>query len=203
MDVQCFFLERTNDLFQRSLRRSTWNNEKQGDGPCRWGHDASAVQAHSVVIDPLEMYDDWRHDDPLWPKKCERCEYVFKNDDKWHLVKERLYIRSDTKKLTTIPEAGPGAMYYAPWLEKYPEYWKGSDGHILMVICPDGHTWNVDSRCSNCTMPDDNAHRCWIRHGTPPNITVDKVGNTCRAGGGSINTHNWHGFLRDGKLVTA
>jgi len=56
----------------------------------------------------------------------------------------------------------------------------------------------IDSRASNCTLPDDNVHKCWVRHGEAPNFTVDKNGATCAAGAGSIQTSNWHGFLRNG-----
>lgn len=71
----------------------------------------------------------------------------------------------------------------------------------LMVVCPDGHCWDIDSRAKNCTMKDDKVHRCWVRHGEPPKITVDKKGLTCKAGAGSIQTPDWHGFLRNGELV--
>jgi hypothetical protein len=40
-----------------------------------------------------------------------------------------------------------------------------------------------------------------VRHGTPPDVTVDKNGLTCNAGGGSIQVPGWHGFLRNGELV--
>jgi len=80
---------------------------------------------------------------------------------------------------------GPGAMWYMPWLEaRYPtepdrpQPWgRGPDGRILHVQTPGGG-WIIDGRANNCTMKDDNEHRCWIRHGTPPNITADKNGNT-------------------------
>lgn len=74
------------------------------------------------------------------------------------------------------------------------------DGRWLVVRLPNGHDWCIDSRCNNCTRPNDNAHRCWIRHGEPPNITVDKNGVTCSAGGGSIQSGDFHGFLRNGVL---
>lgn len=75
------------------------------------------------------------------------------------------------------------------------------DSPTLHVITPGG-LWNIDSRASNCTMPYDYDHRCWVRHGQPPMITVDKQGVTCTAGGGSIQCGDFHGFLRDGELVT-
>lgn len=80
-------------------------------------------------------------------------------------------------------------------------------GPQLSVICPNGVPWIIDSRASNCTMPDDLEHRCWIRHGEPPTITVDKNGLTCAAGAGSIMAHGWnggfdyHGFLTNGEFV--
>ena len=51
------------------------------------------------------------------------------------------------------------------------------------------------------TGPYGLAHRCWCRHGEPPNITVDKNGPTCPAGAGSIQCNDWHGYLRNGELV--
>jgi hypothetical protein len=44
-------------------------------------------------------------------------------------------------------------------------------------------------------------HKCWVRHGEPPNHTVDKRGNTCGAGAGSILSGSYHGFLRDGSFT--
>lgn len=70
---------------------------------------------------------------------------------------------------------------------------------------PDSRSiWYIDNRASNCTLPDDDAHRCWVRHGTVgEKLTVDKVGLTCAAGAGSffMNRGAWHGFLRNGVLV--
>jgi len=62
----------------------------------------------------------------------------------------------------------------------------------------------IDGPANNCTRKDDPGqkhHHCWVRHGVPPSITVDKNGPTCEAGAGSILTKNWHGFLRNGMLV--
>lgn len=74
------------------------------------------------------------------------------------------------------------------------------DGDALWVQTPGG-SWCIDSRASNCTMPYDYDHRCWIRHGEPPNVTVDKNGKTCAAGAGSIQCGNYHGFLQNGALT--
>ena len=99
----------------------------------------------------------------------------------------------------------PGAMWRATWLEELDWHWKGPDGHVIQVVLPDGHIWTIDGRATNCTrvdMPEDDGHRCWIRHGTPPVLTVDKNGVTCQAGAGSIASPlGYHGFLREGWLT--
>jgi len=103
-------------------------------------------------------------------------------------------------KQVRLEDLPPGAMWYADW------YWrKGPDGHRLFVKTPGG-TWSPDGRASNCTRPDDTEHFCWVRHGTPPNITVDKDGNTCGCGcsiGQGEGYRDYHGFLRNGQLVPA
>lgn len=80
----------------------------------------------------------------------------------------------------------------------------GPDGHALVAKCPGDSLWCIDSRASNCDMKADQAHRCWVRHGDPKTgaVHVDKDGLTCGAGGGSIQTHNWHGFLDHGAFKT-
>lgn len=95
---------------------------------------------------------------------------------------------------------GPGAMWRAVWIPKNFDWDNESEPHIY-VVCPGGSCWDIDSRARNCTMPEDRAHRCWVRHGEAPALTVDKSGLTCRAGAGSIQTSNWHGYLRNGELV--
>lgn len=117
-----------------------------------------------------------------------------------------IYRRSDTGEELALNDAPVGAMWYADWYlsedgeRKHHLIQPGPDGHVLVVRTPGGD-WCVDSRASNCTMPDDDEHHCWVRHGEPPNITVDKNGHTCRAGAGSIAVGDYHGFLRDGHLT--
>lgn len=80
----------------------------------------------------------------------------------------------------------------------------GPDGKTLAVRIPGNYTWIVDDRCSNCTLPNDKEHRCWVRHGSVEDGTlhVDKNGLTCSAGAGSIiGPDGWHGFLHHGHLV--
>lgn len=101
----------------------------------------------------------------------------------------------------------PGAMFWADIQDqRADDRAEGSSifvsGPQLYVVLPDKNPWNIDGRANNCTLPLDFEHRCWIRHGVPPSITVDKDGLTCAAGAGSIQVGGgWHGFLRNGELV--
>lgn len=121
------------------------------------------------------------------------------------------YRRTDTgDTYVRLAEAPAGAMWDAPWMHDHGTLTGGFllggpnvDGRFIIVRLPNGHDWMIDSRASNCTLPNDNDHRCWIRHGEPPKLTVDKNGKTCNAGAGSIRGGNWHGFLRNGELVQA
>ena len=111
------------------------------------------------------------------------------------------YVRLDTnEEKANWHDFGPGAMIRACWLPKNINWDNETEPH-LYVICPNGHVWDIDSRASNCGSPNDRLHRCWIRHGVPPNITVDKNGQTCSAGAGSIQCGDYHGFLRNGELT--
>jgi hypothetical protein len=133
-----------------------------------------------------------------------------RGDGRFLILKWR---RPDTgEEHGNVGDFGPGAMYYAVWLEDRikggalaaaeQRQWvhAGPDGRVLGVVTPGGE-WIIDSRASNCTLKDDNEHACWVRHGTPPMVTVDKAGKTCEAGAGSIQCGSYHGFLRNGELT--
>lgn len=122
------------------------------------------------------------------------------------------YHRPDTGEVfDRLGDCPPGAMWDAHWMVKGDGYAADGgyvlgglheqDGRFLVVRLPNGRDWCIDSRASNCTLPQDNVHRCWVRHGEPPNLTVDKNGVTCAAGAGSIQAGDYHGFLRGGRLV--
>lgn len=150
--------------------------------------------------------------DPRWPTSCAACGYEFVDDDARQGSHNLLYRRGDTGDLVTIGAAAgdgapapapPGATWDAWWMAD--EAGRGPDGIYLMCLLPNGSMWHVDGRASNCTRPDDRAHRCWVRHGDPRRaaVTVDKDGDTCAAGAGSIVAGDYHGFLRAGVLVVA
>lgn len=112
-----------------------------------------------------------------------------------------IYKRSDTGEETTLNAAPVGAIWENTWYEEHGlEEWCGPDGKSFTVRTPGGD-WCTDSRASNCTKPDDKIHKCWCRHGEAPNLTVNKVGNTCSAGAGSILIGGYHGFLTNGELT--
>lgn len=201
MGIKCFWLEPT-DRQRLYLRRY------QGNLVCPVNsyHDAMVDIGESKEwMDTINGHwcDDGRTakdflGDPRWPVAC-ACGYVFQAADEQQLFSSHIYRRADTGEEMTLRDAPDGAMWDADWFHGIPE-WCGDDGRSIICRVPNKHDWQIDGACSNCTRPGEK-HKCWIRHGEPPLLTVDKNGNTCSAGGGSILTPAWHGFLRNGELV--
>ncbi len=139
------------------------------------------------------------HDDPRWPRLC-ACGYQFQEEDSWQRFIEEVYRRADTGEEMTLHDTPAGAMWYYPYGDRFQV---PQDEHNLVVKTPGGD-WQIDSQANNCGMSDDGRqekHHCWIRHGIPPDVTVDKEGGpTCSAGAGSIQYGSYHGFLRNGYL---
>lgn len=137
-----------------------------------------------------ELHD---YSDPaLWPTKCDHCGAPVTPYATKQVFNERLYD-------TPSGKLEPGCLYYAPWYDDM--YWDNQDTPTLCAILPNGGHWVIDGRASNCTMPKERTHRCWIRHGTPPDIHVDKKGFSCNAGAGSIKQGDYHGFLHHGNFT--
>jgi hypothetical protein len=174
--------------------------------------------------------DDLRAHFTGWPNKCDGCDYHFEDSDHWQLFTQTLWARADTGEQMTLDAAPPGAMYHASWFVEHQDEhdgcheWAGPDGLSLWVKCPNGRLWGIDSRASNCdskcktcggpysahykgqdyhckTFVESRPHKCWVRHGEPPMLTVDKNGLTCGAGAGSIQAGDYHGFLRNGQFT--
>lgn len=195
MPTTCYMLEPTGQQ-RRFLRRYS---RTSGSGwTCETGWHEARVFLDEVPDEKKPIGDSWPHDDERWPSTCGKCDYAFSEDDQWQLFVESLYKRSDNDELTTIRDAPPGAMWYADWLSI--DRWKGPDGRTLMCKTPGGE-WMIDGQASNCTLPNDAEHRCWVRSGEPPKVTAGKTGRTCSAGAGSIACGSYHGFLRDGILT--
>ena len=116
------------------------------------------------------------------------------------------WVRKDTgEQKERCRDFGVGAMWFAYWYPRNFEWDNETEPH-LMVRCPNGpdstRDWDIDSRAANCGSPEDKLHRCWVRTGAPPLITVSKgqPGQSCVCGAGSIQLSNWHGMLENGVL---
>ena len=198
--IKCFWLEPT-DREKRYLRR--YASGSSCSGPMSY-HDAMNFLDESPEVAGTDGY--WQDSGqtaadfkghPLWPTHCS-CGYEFQEKDEWQLFSSHIYRRTDTGEEMTLRDAPDGAMWNASW---YPDNWKNEDGKCIICRVPNNHDWNIDGPASNCTRPNEK-HYCWVRHGEPPNLTVDKNGDSCAAGAGSIQTKDWHGFLRGGFLVS-
>ena len=206
-EVVCFFAEPTHRV-QVALRRYVESDR----ATC----DKSGLGYHTVRSAPIfeadAVYGVWEgghryldnpwegtipHTDPRWPLQCV-CGRPFDETDTWQVWVELLYRRTDTGAIVTLHDKIPGMMWDAWWM---PARYQGPDGRCLVVVLPNGHEWMIDGIASNCTKPQDRDHRCWVRHGDPPMVTVDKNGVTCDAGAGSIMAGDYHGFLRNGRFV--
>jgi len=201
--IKTFWLEPVARV-RRKLRvfRRTWNMPEEAQARVCQCDESTPLGDFDL---PLEEHVIIREADPSpnHPMACRVCGRHFDaTNDVFQYFGERLYQRSDTGDLITLRDAPPGASWDASWYHSVPALC-GLDGLSVIIKCPDGHDWHIDGRCSNCTKPEDKVHKCWCRHGDPrqANLTVDKNGNTCGAGGGSIQTPKWHGFLRAGMLV--
>lgn len=208
MSVKCFFIEPT-DRCKRWLRRYVGSSQAKCPGPMGYHNAQTFLDEIDRPFDkerdcwPVAPPSGVPHENPRWPAKCEGCDYRFMDADEWQDFTRQVYIDKATGRTYTLDERIPGMMWDASWMG---ENMHGPDGRCLVVVCPDGHEWMIDGPASNCTMPNDrgpfgSAHRCWVRHGTPPLITVDKAGRTCGAGGGSIQAGSYHGFLRNGEFT--
>lgn len=219
--IKVFWCEPT-DRERQWLRRYRSGDEKCA-GPGGYGFcNAMFALGEADILYTSDGYIDGsrrkqlasapRDDDPRWPTKCDACTRAFTNEDPKQLFTRQIYVRVDQPNIRfTLDDAPAGACWDAWWVHEHGRDgligcgWSiGPDHRSLVVVCPDGHQWMIDARASNCTMKGDNTHHCWVRHGKPEDGTlhVDKNGNTCAAGAGSIQTPKWHGFLHHGELHT-
>lgn len=204
MSVECFFVVPTMRT-RRSLRRYSDRDHSCGAGLSYHNADGPVVdEIPDEIIDghwDAVRADNWPHDDPRWPGKCDACEYRFVDSDPWQVFHDPVYVDAATGVEYTLRASSrrPGMMWDAFWMGSH---YHGPDGRCLVVVCPSGNEWMIDGPASNCTTPQDREHRCWTRTGAPPRITVGKeFGKTCAAGGGSIQAGNYHGFLREGRFT--
>jgi hypothetical protein len=214
MPTKCYLLEpteRQRQKLRRYTRSTGWDAEAKRSiypNPCPIsgsGHDAETPIEDGAVKRSEHgavMADRWPHDDPRYPTHC-ACGYAFTDADEYQLFVELIFTRADTGEEMTIREAPPGAMWWCDWMGTA---WHPQLGRMFCVKLPDGTNWMPDTQANNCTMPEDHDqahHHCWVVTGELPHLTISKDGPTCGAGAGSIQSTNYHGFLRDGYLVEA
>ena len=191
--IQCFMLEETGRSIQELI---VMEKGECGVQSSRY-HRASAQIGEFASGEAMPSVD-W-DSDPRWPTHC-GCGHAFSTVHVHRLRSigsNRIYRRMDTGMQYRFDEVEAGAMWYCDWYMDF--YTPGPDGHILCVRTPGGE-WVIDSRANNCTRPEDAVHKCWVRSGVPPLVTVGKDGDTCSAGAGSILCGSYHGFLRNGFL---
>lgn len=227
-DIRCFLLTKT-DQAEVSLRRYVYSSQAKCDASCMGYHNASVVIGRRQVLPDDSHGDNHTRDDPRWPTHC-ACGYAFQPHDEWQCNPHVLYRRGDTGELVTIRNAPVGALWFAGYftgtdhcaVDGRALMVRLPGGHDWNV---DGRARNCDSPCARCNRPynahassrcdeamgfqpdgsnsysDARPHKCWIRHGEPPDVNVDKAGVTCGAGAGSIMVPGYHGFLRNGYLT--
>lgn len=171
------------------------------DEPFSWDTDDRERQAF-----PETFTEATATPKSAWATTCS-CGFQFTKEAYRQLFQDLLFRNTTTGEQLSKRDIPPNSLYFDPFLGIYyggtGQLGPGPDGQYLIAICPNGRHWCIDSRASNCTMPEDNNHKCWVRHGDPRlgNVHVDKNGVTCQAGGGSIQAGDYHGFLHHGSFT--
>ncbi len=189
-NIQCFLVHPTK-IYRVNLRRYT------RDKPCtatNWCHNADAFMAVEEHEENPTNGDLHPHDDPHWPAKCDRCDYLFVEADEWQKNFDLVYRADDGREFTLIsPDqmtndkamaAPPGTMWECPWMGS------GPDGKSYCVRTPGGD-WHIDGVYGTPVAGT------WKRTGTAPNLTV----TPSIAIGSKGGTWAYHGWLRAGQLV--
>lgn len=167
-------------------------------------HRAEATVAMLSASERAEREKYWADNQhPEWPTHCDTCRTLIEPEDRIHSIAEcLLFERMDTGEFKRLHEFGAGTIFPTPseWLNLGLE-WDNLPNRPAYGIKTPGGIWYPDKRAKNCTLPDDREHRCWVIHGEPPNLTINKLGHTCEAGNGSVLLGSWHGSVSDGYLV--
>lgn len=200
MRVKCFLITPT--LHAQLALRRYWKPVAGDAASCAHYHNAETPVGRGTYTRDTDGYfnlvDEVGTAEDRWPTACDKCGAPVPDDAEKQLFADHVWISASGEEYSQQRDRVPGMMWNAWWAG---EWARGPDGQCLCVILPDGFEWMIDGPASNCTMPDDRgpfdkAHRCWVRHGEPPNLVVDKNGRTCAAGAGSIQSRrSYHGFL--------
>lgn len=195
--IECFLIEATG-RYRVTLRRYCSEFEVRCGADRYSCHNADVYIGEEIVIGVPTSGDNHPHDDQRWPKKCDRCDYVFPESDRWQKNYEEIFVAADGREFTLITHnsltndkgmmAPPGAMWRATWLEDYPGC-VGPDGQCLVLRTPGGD-WHIDGQ-----GPHTNK---WSRTGIAPKITASP---SILCGKTPDGQWVYHGWLRDGFLV--
>lgn len=174
--------------YQRNLRRYRLGRYSVSECTAGSYHNASVIVGEIPASEVAEAAgDNPAHDDPRWPKAC-TCGYEFTDGDNWQRNDREVYQLPDGYEFVLSPVFGyeipPGTMIRAAWYDKHTE----QPGETWLIILPDGGQWLTTQGASG------GGH--WEVTGTPPRITATP----------SIwhdQPRGWHGWVRDGELVTA
>lgn len=194
-EIPCFWIEPAG-LISIYLRRYS---ARDLINPClgeSWDyHNANTKIGELLSTNNLEdrgriCHDNHPHDDLRWPKKCDKCDYLFTPEDKYQLFTCDLYINPVTGEIKDLNHWEAGAMYNAWWYKDLGKNWQGPDGLSLMIKLPNTE-WFVDGPSTG--SKDES---CWSRIGdpkTPGNVTA-------RPSILYTNTPRFHAWLTNGKL---
>ena len=107
MGVKCFMVTDT-DRFRASLRRFVYSSKSTPcPGPYKT-HNADGPEI-GVVVGARDAEGYWSvddekftppHDDSRWPKKCDSCDYLFKDEDEWQLFTDHTSTSTSQAKST-------------------------------------------------------------------------------------------------------
>lgn len=172
--------------------------------------ETDELKAYNSFGKPEDFSDD------RWPTKCDHCPSVVPPGGPYghrirpdgFTVNRQVFVRRRYNTASGKPE--PGDLLLADWYHhKSSEgkmsclFWDNCTEYHVMAKLPNGEDWDIMSRASNCGLPNDRLHRCWVTHGKAEDgtIHVDKEGLTCAAGAGSIAVPGYHGFLHHGNFT--
>jgi hypothetical protein len=130
---------------------------RYGDQKAEWRENVR----YRASWKPEEFANDGR-----WPAQCQNgtCQYKFADADTWQVQQHEVYKDPVTGMEYTLNSKTPGMMWDAWWMG--PDY-SHSDNISLAVILPNGNTWMVDSRASNCDSPCSKCGKAYNQHINP------------------------------------
>jgi hypothetical protein len=180
-------------------------------------HNAFAEIARLPGVFDFQVFGEVSdYDLDRWPSACAYCGAPVPEDGLPDGAWEPILTAAGQEIVRAVRQVYPSRLYDtasgAPepgdvfWISVHEGdscyQWDDCPGPHCHGILPNGHDWDIDGRASNCTLPKDRRHRCWVRTGSPEagTLHVDKGGRpgdppTCSAGAGSIAAPGWHGHL--------